>query len=425
MTSGVRFGSPSAQMRLRPLLRESRGPLVAGLGIALLVHGVCTQWSRQAAQQKPFKPLTTRFVKRQPRLTKPLELKRRLRTRRRKIQRRMVVSRPSVGRKGMGFSLRADQLLGAVSVPRTELPRSPRLEGHFPQPTVVAQAVSGTPKAQSVVDMSLEMVDIEALDTGQYHAMVIQDPTDKRNIKGFFHLAIAYSVNAAHGSLGAHYYENPMALPNLIGAINEYTDIKTDIAAAFPFASSELFLTPWVYCPVSSYAGTPFVLTDEEANNLGKYMLTGGFFFADDSNPSVGANPDRIARAMIRDAFRGVQMEQGNDWNFEKLPQSHAVYHCYFDFEGPPPGGDNIAVSQFHRAGRGEAPYEYLEGIVIDGRTVVIYSLKSYGTIWHCAFTGREPYAPGIRQLQFGVNLIVFALTQEGSITNRVMDSVR
>jgi hypothetical protein len=29
------------------------------------------------------------------------------------------------------------------------------------------------------------------------------------------------------------------------------------------------------------------------------------------------------------------------------------------------------------------------------------------------------------RQLQFGVNLIVFALTQEGSITHRLMESVR
>jgi len=28
------------------------------------------------------------------------------------------------------------------------------------------------------------------------------------------------------------------------------------------------------------------------------------------------------------------------------------------------------------------------------------------------------------RRLQFGVNLLVFALTQEGSITNRVMDTV-
>ena len=32
---------------------------------------------------------------------------------------------------------------------------------------------------------------------------------------------------------------------------------------------------------------------------------------------------------------------------------------------------------------------------------------------------------PGIGQLQFGVNLIVFALTQKGSIGSRVMDSVR
>ena len=29
-----------------------------------------------------------------------------------------------------------------------------------------------------------------------------------------------------------------------------------------------------------------------------------------------------------------------------------------------------------------------------------------------------------IRALQFGVNMVVFALTQEGSITHRVMDSV-
>ena len=73
-------------------------------------------------------------------------------------------------------------------------------------------------------------------------------------------------------------------------------------------------------------------------------------------------------------------------------------------------------------------PAPYLEGIVIDGRTVIIYSMKSMGTVWHRGLkvSERRSYdSAGIRQLQFGVNLIVFALTQEGSITHRVMDEVR
>ena len=44
------------------------------------------------------------------------------------------------------------------------------------EPEVAAQAVESTKETKNVVDMSLEMMDISALDTGQYQAMVIQDP---------------------------------------------------------------------------------------------------------------------------------------------------------------------------------------------------------------------------------------------------------
>ena len=44
--------------------------------------------------------------------------------------------------------------------------------------------------------MSLELLDIETLDTGRYHAMVIQDPSDKRTIRGFIHIAMGSASQA-------------------------------------------------------------------------------------------------------------------------------------------------------------------------------------------------------------------------------------
>ena len=57
----------------------------------------------------------------------------------------------------------------------------------------VGQTICGAKKTQDVVDLSLEMMDIDAPDTGKHQAMVVQDPTDKRNIGGFVHLALIYS----------------------------------------------------------------------------------------------------------------------------------------------------------------------------------------------------------------------------------------
>ena len=414
---------PSFDLDLKFLIRKAQKALEISLAVAAAVHLSFTQWGGGAEQQRTAKPLTTQFVKRQPRLTKPLELKKRPRPKRRKIHRKMVSVKARVSRQEVRSTFGIERVLGTLSKPRAQVERSVGMEHVSLEPGVLAEMVESDKDAQNVVDMSLEMVDIDALDTGRYHAMVIQDPKDKRNIKGFFHLAIAYSVNAAHSSLGAHYYENPMALPNLVAAINRYTDIETDIADAFPFASSQLFLTPWVYCPVSSYAGKPFALTYEEARNLGKYMLTGGFFFADDSNPRLGDNPDRVARAMIRDAFRGVDMEQGNDWNFEKLPNHHPIYHCYFEFpNGPPPGLDTPGLRGF-----AHGPYHYIEGIIISDRLVALMSNKAFDEAWslHQGNAGWSKTYDNTRALQFGINSVVFALTQEGSITYRVMHAVR
>ena len=156
-----------------------------------------------------------------------------------------------------------------------------------------------------------------------------------------------------------------------------------------------------------------------ELANLGRYLMSGGFIFADCHNYW-----NRGITACYS-SLRGILLEalaaQGMAMSFEKVPNSHPVYHCYFDFDGPPVGGDaadNAHYSDMVHLAR------YLEGIQIEGRLVALLSGKLIYRGWcfgHGWTYGWDPKRP----LQFAVNMIVFSLTQEGSITHRLMDTVK
>ena len=57
----------------------------------------------------------------------------------------------------------------------------------------------------------------------------------------------------------------------------------------------------------------------------------------------------------------------------------------------------------------------FLEGVFLGDRLVGVYSDKGYVHMWARDF-GNEP------QLRFGINAVVFALTQEGSIAQQQID---
>ena len=152
-------------------------------------------------------------------------------------------------------------------------------------------------------------------------------------------------------------------------------------------------------------------------------MKARGFLMADDDWACRGRSGDISLRAMFKDALGAVGKPCGVAWEFEPLPQDHPVYHCYFDFSGLPMGNDYY--SRLSGNNRNDV-YDTMDGISIDGRLVGIMSNKDYVEVW-----GRfGAWAPGggqddyTRVDQLAVNIIVFALTQEGSITNRVMSSV-
>lgn len=289
-----------------------------------------------------------------------------------------------------------------------------------------------------MVDMSLEMVDIEALDTGQYQAMVIQDPSDKRNIRGYFHIAQALIPSIAKANASTQwgvFYNSPLVFPHalqrLAEQVTKYTRIQCDVSETFEVSSAKILKTPWVLIP----AKASFKLTDSEADVLGTYLTQGGFVFAGDTLHNIKSWTSASFREMFEQALLTKDKKLGRQWRFERLPQQHALYHCFFDFDSLPLGFDdwNVAYGGQHQYG---VPYavDYMDGIVLDGRLIGLMDYKGYFDCWAWfnpidgfrRFGMNSPVVwDGTRQYQLGVNIIVFVLTQEGSITKRVMDLVR
>ena len=260
-----------------------------------------------------------------------------------------------------------------------------------------------SPSTRSEVEkrMQEEFVDLHDLDTGRYKGLVIQDPQDKQNIKGFVYLALAVGEELDPPT--------SRAIPQLVEAINRFTLINAKVEKPLALRSRDLLKAPFVY--ITEARG--FSLAEQEKENLEKYMRQGGFVFAENSTPRFDYGP---AEASLRKMFKDVL---GKDARFQMLPNDHPVYHSFFDFDNGPPQGGEIyrgrsrqGVPPPHLAG---IPSPHLEGIYLDGRLVSIYSDKGYGLIWEDEFRN-EP------QLKMGVNLVVYALTQEGSIAQQQID---
>jgi len=236
--------------------------------------------------------------------------------------------------------------------------------------------------------------------------MVVQDPADKGNIRGFFHVAtVGAQTILFKGNLDVQRF---IALVPQV--MNRFTDIRTDVRGHYDFDSPEFLRTPFIFITASE----PFQLTGSEATNLGKYLLGGGLAYVEPAYEGVNVG-DIALRRMLRDALGSQDCKEGRDWTFQIMPKTHAAYHCYFDLDGPPKGHD--------RYRRYPGLKDHLEEIVIAKRTVCIYSNKDLEGAWCHDF----PYNKVDNTVphMFLVNLIVFALTQEGSITYRLMESVQ
>ena len=404
-----RFRGASDIIDMERLERETQKLLFLGLVVAVSFHAaIGSYFMFKRTEVKVVKPPTMELVIRRPRMTKPFEFKKK-RIKQREYKKKEIVQRkPSAEIKTKSIQ---QNLLGTVASYEfdTKMDIDSSTNVFIPEGIEIEMTATREPEKQ--ISMKEEMISLDDLDTGQYKAMVIQDPNDKQSVKGFIYIATLWGAQLEPA------YKR--AVIHLSDAVNRYTNIRSKVDKHLFVDSRKLFQTPFVFLCVDDQ----FELTKIEAMNFGEYLRKGGFAVLDNGTPqNEFGSAEASLRRMLTDAL-------GNDAKFLPIPNTHPIYHSFFDFDEGPPQGSEISYSYVSslawdpKIGRSTWKHVYtmykqvlyLEGIFIDDRLVAIYSDKGYAKKW-ADTSNNEP------QLKMGVNMVVFALTQEGSIAQQKMD---
>lgn len=202
----------------------------------------------------------------------------------------------------------------------------------------------------------------------------------------------------------------PQALPSLAQYANDSTKLRVSIRGTIRLDSKELNTVPFLYM-MGFQSGVRY--TKEEARNIALYLRNGGFLFVDDGLAYQSGAFNISVRQMLKDAL-------GYDAVFERVPNSHTLYTVWENFNGPPSGED---IQRYNNNVREvKEIYPYLEAIFLNGRMAVLISNRGYNFAWGywkmLSASAGGPY-DNTRQLQFGLNIVVYALTQRGGIVDQ------
>ena len=317
-------------------------------------------------------------------------------------------------------------------------------------PQLRAGALEGTRQGADEIDLSLELMDVQAMDTGRHRAMVVVDPQDRRKLKGFLYMSgvNSPSIERAEESVRAEniqvrwYHQMPRRLverrmlQGLADKMTAQTQVHVEVRDAVRLDDPQLLQVPFVLLTVN----TPFDFTNSEAANLGAYLTGGGFLFVDIvsmlwHNYSDDELDIPAVRAFIRASFQAVGYQEWKDWQFSRLELTHPLYHCFYDVNSLPRGMRDM---NFLVSGRDTPPTpDYLEGVVVGDQLVGVYSMRNYADFWagigrenldwalannavnHSSlFSAEEPLVYNL-----GVNVVVYALTREGSLARQFVDA--
>lgn len=407
-----RFSSSTADLDLADILGPVRRSLWLALGLAALIHAALASLDLlETRARRATRPPTTRFIKRAPRLTKPLELRKVPQPKRHLHRREVTLAAARMDQVQATANFSTHNLIASLGgTSRLHGGRAPAESASVAAVTAFAPVdidLGIRRVAEDRIDMRLEMLDIHSMDTGRYRAMVIQDPNDKQNLKGFLKLArvvsAGYIVNSSYGAVATGGL-NIVEIDIIRDMVNEWTGLQVDFAGSLTFDDTRL-----LEIPIILPQGRP---SEVEMQNLSRYLLAGGFVLAE------GLTRDERLRGMgpfdgfWREALeKYAGLTQGRDFYTERLPHDHPLFHAFFDLDGGAPlGGTSYQGASYKLV---------VEGFFVKGRLAAI--LRPWG---QSGIYGHSKGRDSTRLLQFTTNTLVYALTQEGSITQRLMQMV-
>jgi len=183
---------------------------------------------------------------------------------------------------------------------------------------------------------------------------------------------------------GGDYYANPTALPNLINFCNQ--NMGTAINKETPYVevgSKDLFLYPFLH--MTGHGNVVF--SREEASNLRKYLLAGGFLHIDDNY-----GMDEFIRVELKKVFPEIDLVE--------LPNNHPIFKQKYTFN---------ALPKIHEHD-GKRPQAF--GLVKDGRLMCLYTFETdLSDGWEDPQVHNDSAEKHLQALQMGANIIMYAYT--------------
>ncbi|WP_335964406.1 DUF4159 domain-containing protein [Galbibacter sp. PAP.153] len=182
---------------------------------------------------------------------------------------------------------------------------------------------------------------------------------------------------------GGDWYANPTSLPNLIKFCNKniHTTINEKPATVEP-GSSDIFQYPFIH--MTGHGNVFF--TNEEAQNLRKYLLSGGFLHVDDNYGMINYFKKEIPKIFP-------------DKEFTELPANHPIFNQTYKF----PNG----LPKIHEHD-GKRPQAF--GIFDNNRLILLFTFEcDLGDGWEDPEVHHDPQNVRIQALEMGANIIQYA----------------
>lgn len=193
---------------------------------------------------------------------------------------------------------------------------------------------------------------------------------------------------------GGDWNPHPLAVTPLTEELMQRTSVEAATTRhEIGLTERDLFTYPFLYI-TGKYDFEPF--TEEEVQNLRRFLSYGGFLLADDALGQPGYGFDRSLRRELKKIFP--------DRELGRLPSGHAALKSYY---------------LLRKIGGMRMVYPYLEGIQLGSSTPVIYCHNDLGGAWERDPLGNWTNActPGGEEqrrdaFHLGINLILYAMTE-------------
>ncbi len=195
----------------------------------------------------------------------------------------------------------------------------------------------------------------------------------------------SYQIALLKYNGGGDWYANPTSLPNLVKFANKnlQTNISEEIAT-IEAGNPEIMNYPFIH--MTGHGNVVF--SEQEARNLRKYLLAGGFLHIDD-NYGI----DKFIRPQLKKIFPELDLIE--------LPFSYPIYHQKYEF----PSG----LPKIHEHD-GKPPQGF--GLIWEGRLMVFYSYEcDLGDGWEDQEVHHDSEPTRLKALQMGSNLLSYVFT--------------